>query len=79
MPGTPLGEEALAQKETAPPKPLRGHTVIEYELIKQHEYELQAQARHERLVREAKTVKRTGWRPNVGFRAQRRTVRATEC
>ncbi|MEV6975142.1 hypothetical protein [Kitasatospora sp. NPDC093806] len=53
--------------------------MIEYELIKQHEYELQAQARHERLVREAKTVKRTGWRPNVGFRAQRRTVRATEC
>lgn len=53
--------------------------MIEYELIKQQERELQAVAEHQRLVRAAKTAKRTGWRPNVGLRTQRRTVRAGEC
>ncbi|WP_327680921.1 hypothetical protein [Kitasatospora sp. NBC_00458] len=52
--------------------------MIEYELIKQHEQELQAVADHQRLVREAKTAKRTGWRPNVGFRT-RRAARPSEC
>ncbi|MFC5664594.1 hypothetical protein ACFP3U_16570 [Kitasatospora misakiensis] len=53
--------------------------MIEYELIKQHERELQAVAEHERLVRTAKGAKRTGWRPNVAFRTQRGAVRTSEC
>ncbi|MFJ4667965.1 hypothetical protein [Kitasatospora purpeofusca] len=53
--------------------------MIEYELIKQQELELRAQAQHERLVLEAKGAKRTGRRPNVGFRFQRRAVRPREC
>ncbi|MFE6870306.1 hypothetical protein ACFVFS_27600 [Kitasatospora sp. NPDC057692] len=53
--------------------------MIEYELIKQQERELRAQAEHERLVRAAKGAERTGWRPNVGLRIQRRAVRPGEC
>ncbi|MET9400107.1 hypothetical protein [Kitasatospora sp. NPDC002965] len=53
--------------------------MIEYELIKQHEQELQALAEHERLVRQAKGAKRTGWRPNVAFRSVRRAARPGEC
>ncbi|MGW4892656.1 hypothetical protein ACWEQL_10375 [Kitasatospora sp. NPDC004240] len=53
--------------------------MIEYELIQQQALELQAHAEHERLVREAKTAGRTGRRPNVGFRIQRRAVRPSEC
>ncbi len=53
--------------------------MIEYELIKQHERELQAVAEHERLVRAAKGTKRPGWRPNVAFRTPRGAVRPREC
>ncbi|MFE7561017.1 hypothetical protein [Kitasatospora sp. NPDC057500] len=53
--------------------------MIEYELIKQQEQELRAQAEHQRLVREARTAGRTGRRPNVGLRLQRRTARPGEC
>ncbi|MER5354788.1 hypothetical protein ABT093_31195 [Kitasatospora sp. NPDC002551] len=53
--------------------------MIEYELIKQQGRELQAQAEHQRLVRAARTAKRTGWRPDVGLRTQRRAVRPGEC
>ncbi|MFF8772905.1 hypothetical protein [Kitasatospora sp. NPDC015120] len=53
--------------------------MIEYELIKQQELELQALAEHQRLVRAAKPARRTGWRPSIGLRVQRRTARAGEC
>ncbi|WP_380285310.1 hypothetical protein [Kitasatospora purpeofusca] len=53
--------------------------MIEYELIKQQERELRAEAEHQRLVRAAKTARRTGWRPTVGLRSQRRVVRPGEC
>ncbi|MFF7457823.1 hypothetical protein [Kitasatospora sp. NPDC008115] len=79
MPATPLGEESLLQQDGSDEEPTRGSTVIEYELIKQQEQELRAQAEHQRLVRAARTAGRTGWRPTVSLRLQRRTARPGEC